>query len=707
MMKRRQRTLWDIWADSPDGSITIRVSSPKLKKQPPNEKWRPRLSTTALHETLSSYTPQHESEHTTCHKWRCVTICVAALVTVCVILGSFILLHIGHSARRDEYSICRTRPCTLYATLLNRSIDMDQDPCNNFYSYVCNGWDRKEQESVYWTHLIAYSTLLADNLYIRVHPHNQSAVEKAIKFYLSCRRASAGNPGEIEEFRKLWEHCGIYWPKATENANLFKTLVLLYDTFQQENILNFRAPRFEDDSLYIFLGDQLLGLYRISAHIKNASGYQDYYESIQRILKPRGTKESELLPYKELVEIESAIQNGLLFTQYNTTSFTTNLSQISELTPNIRANRWLEALTLLHLPENTSISIQNEGYIRAFDSIFRLISEKELHRYVGWVNIQQMAPFINRDLLLAASGVTSHPSEFALGSCLYRTEVFMGWAMYANTAAVTFTPVAIEDLHSSIKNIADATMEQVKLPWLPLKRALIKSELKKWRFDLMKYPDRSPTSLDAIFANMSDMGDSLMENWNEAVKGLAGTNQTALALNRAPFVLQVIKNRYFDLYNEAEGTYRLPPTAAVMPLYEYGISEAVKYGGLGLLLAQGALAIVRYHANVTSGCFEKSLEGSLWKDKNIRNRAISLSIAWVAFSRRSSGEVRLQFLRTLTDKQMFFVATCYLLCGQQERKYYVRMCNEPLKHNSKFAEAFQCSDDSPMNQGKKCELLTT
>ncbi|XP_064490388.1 endothelin-converting enzyme 2-like [Ornithodoros turicata] len=712
-MESRRSTLRDIWTDSlfeRCGSVTSPESKPL-----PKRKRRQRLSTTALQEALSSYTPQPESERTIRQKWKWVIISGVAFITVSTILGSFIFLRARKSARKGEYSVCRTRPCRLYATLLGMSINTNRDPCENFYSYVCDGWDRKQKESVYWTHVMDYSGQLSDSLTdSTVPPFNQSAVEKAMKLYMSCRRASAGGPGERDEFRKLWSDCEIYWPRPTENANIFKTLILLYNTFQQENVLNFKIPRPEGSPyLYIFLGNQLSVLYNMSVRIKAAAGYQDYYESVQRMLKTGGTKETELLPYREFVKIESFIQNAMVVTLNKTTMRATpmNLSELAQLTPNISADRWLESLAFLDLPDSSPITIESEAYIRAFDRIFKEVGEKELHRYVGWVNIQQMAPFINRDLQLAAGEIVTRPSRVALASCMYRTEIFMGWAMYARVAADTFTSASKADLHSLVKNIADTTTEQVILPGFRIKKALLKSTLKTWRFDLMKYPDRFPTlkSLDIMFANMSDMGDSLMKNWVNAVASLARINHTTLALGAPHFVGQVINSEYFDFHNVEEGTYALPPTAVVMPLYEYGISEAVKYGGLGLLLAKSALAIVRYHvptfANLSSDCFEESFEGTPFKDDSILETAISLSIAWIAFSRRSSTEVRLQFLRTVTDKQIFFIATCYLLCGQEERKLFVRMCNEPLKHNAEFSEAFACDHHSPMNKGRKCEFF--
>ncbi|XP_064488569.1 uncharacterized protein LOC135400669 [Ornithodoros turicata] len=296
----KKSTLWDICSGSGlwDSLDRLGTTASGQLKQPPKQKLQPRVSTTALQETLSSYTPQHGSERTIREKW--VIIPVAVSIIVATILGVLIFLRASKSARKGEYSVGQTRPCRLYATLLSKSIKTNWDPCDNFYSYVCDGWDRKQKESVYWTHVMDYSGQLSDSLTDSTVPSfNQSAVEKAIKIYMSCRRASAGGPGQIDEFRKLWSDCEIYWPRPTENANIFKTLIALYNTFQKENVLNFIIPRPEDSSyLHMFLGNQLSVLYNMSVRIKAAAGYQDYYESVQRMLITDRTKDIELLPYK-------------------------------------------------------------------------------------------------------------------------------------------------------------------------------------------------------------------------------------------------------------------------------------------------------------------------------------------------------------------------------------------------------------------------
>ncbi|XP_064490005.1 endothelin-converting enzyme 2-like [Ornithodoros turicata] len=688
------------------------IMPPETTKQQRKQKHVLSLSSYGLHETLSSY--KHlDAVPTVWQKWKTAAQCVAAFAMTAVMVGALLFWH-QRPYREKDYLVCRTQPCMLYAAILNGSINRNRNPCDDFYSYVCDGWDRKHNDPIYWGHVVDFSFRLIEVLESKDIPiRSQSAVEKAAKFYQSCKRANGGGPGEIVAFRYLWRKCEVDWPRATRNADVFKTVILLRRTFQEESIINFDVRQFQDGPrLYVFSGDDLAVFYNVSVLIKAANGYQDYFESIQNILKTPGTFQGDLQPYGRFLEIESDIQNDLHVKLDKTaTPITVNFSGLLNLTPHVPVVRWLHAFALLDIPRSTPIDVANVAYLRALDDLFLRVGETELHRYVGWLNVQQMAPFINRELVEAVSDIPSRATDIAIASCLYRTEAFMGWATYAKLAAQIFTSTTRQELHSLIKNIGDTAVDKIMFSWLPLKKALMRYTFKAWRSDLMKYPDRfpNPESLDPIFVNVTDMGDHLMENWVNLVRGRARTDATKLKLNSPHFVPVSLRNVDYEFYVQEDGRVRLPPYAATVPLYEYEVSEPVKYGGLGFLLAHYAFDILKYHnpslANNSPSCLD--LAGSPYKDETILRSAVSLDIARDAFSRRSSTDIRLPFLRTLTGKQIFYVATCFLMCGQQDRSFYVRRCNEPLKHNAAFAKAFSCRRGSPMRSRRKCDFFTT
>lgn len=70
---------------------------------------------------------------------------VFVVITVGFLVAGLVLRRI----RTDH--LCVTNACAVYSEMLSQSINTEADPCDDLYSYVCDGWTRQERLSVFDT----------------------------------------------------------------------------------------------------------------------------------------------------------------------------------------------------------------------------------------------------------------------------------------------------------------------------------------------------------------------------------------------------------------------------------------------------------------------------------------------------------------------------------------------------------------------------
>ncbi|KAH7957758.1 hypothetical protein HPB52_022605 [Rhipicephalus sanguineus] len=66
-------------------------------------------------------------------------------------------------------------------------------------------------------------------------------------------------------------------------------------------------------------------------------------------------------------------------------------------------------------------------------------------------------------------------------------------------------------------------------------------------------------------------------------------------------------------------------------------------------------------------------------------------------------------LEQYSEMQVFFIAWCFLRCGEQRivdgENVEVDPCSHVLRHVRRFSEAFQCSSGTFLNPDTKCEVF--
>ncbi|XP_064472429.1 neprilysin-1-like [Ornithodoros turicata] len=656
-------------------------------------------------EALYAMSPPTDStnkqETSVMHKLLCCVVPILLLLLLGVAI--YFAVKYGVGTHEENYSFCESTACSVLERVLKNAINQSLQPCDNFYTYICGRWNKGQSKSVYRHHMDYFLNVLSDTLMADVPSWGQSPGDKAARFFQSCRKAARQGPGNLEGFRQILEESQIEWPKLSKRPDALRSSVRMFKTIRARNIINIdkRGPM-----IVLFGGEGKVSKHqrRIEKITNRRLGsYERYYRKTQIALKAR-YRVDEFVPYSKFAEIEDRILGGLLnYTRHNYTSLPETLRDLALLTEGISYERWSQLVqSEYHLPADSPVDLSGENidYIRAFSKLLSTVGERYLHYEIGWVMVQTCAPFVNRELLNIYSGDYDplRPAAEAEHQnrklCLVITEVFTGWAIYRKFLKGYVPDASVTDVRNIIDDIGHA--------------ASLGKELRT----TMKYEDTYGDSdlFNITFSNIGDMGPSFFSNWRGIVKNFRWySNESLWELISTHFVRRAVGDQEgYTLYDEADATFLLPPYAMTLPLYTSDIIESAKYAALGSLIGSTALAILKYHTfkNDSEACMKKPFIDEE-ANKAVLDAAASVRIAWDAYRgyTRSHYDVRLRGAPGFSSDQIFFMTTCYILCGQPMDTYPDIRCNEALKNHPDFSGIFSCDRKAAMNPRKKCTLL--
>lgn len=612
---------------------------------------------------------------------------------------------------RDRGLACKTSACRDYAKLLNTSLDTSTKPCENFYNFVCGQW--KKRYETYAREILFkqfVDTLLNVSQLAPSHRPGQSASQKAGAFLRSCVDIIVTDRNQVPYLRRLLEQAGIYWPRRSETPDVLYSMIYLATAWQWPSFFWFS---FFGESLQISPSLNLASVFIRRKDALKVNRYREYFNILHRNF---ALNNANAITYTQLTNIEDKIIPTLENASSpsaddEVNSAETTLQDLSTFTRGVESMRWVNALKN-HFPAGKENVIVIRG-LKFFTAVFTLLEklgEPDMHIFLGWCIVQHLALFANRELVVNYYG----SQEQAFGAykevCIDITNELLGVSMYANFVTRTYTPLLRRGIESIVRNVKKAFSASLSNGTL----------FRGWEGYLysgshlgnaLKVIDRiQDPELDFLYANYSDMRDDFVPNWERSLRGRRVTDPTAIK------GLSHWNLNEMHLYEfEDEGfEFRLNPHAVLRPLYDPDFLDGINYGGFGSIVSVASSFLLTHDAlqdNVSKEFSDQvrcvlgadTLHSLSLEHFEILTRRVSIGSLWTAFKDVSEHDrLYVDSLPEYTNDRLFFIAYCYILCGETGSEH---VCNVPLRHFGPFSDTFNCRENSFMRPSETCTLV--
>ncbi|XP_077548803.1 uncharacterized protein LOC144162208 [Haemaphysalis longicornis] len=623
--------------------------------------------------------------------------------------------------------------CNLFSQVLKDSLNASLDPCHDFYEYVCSRRDRGHigpfKELVYSEFIRSVSD---KNEFTSAPPEGQSAVQKAAMFHKSCLDVYTGNGSELEALKRALTECGVFWPKLSNESNLLAMTFALSATYAWAPVLVFlprRAGHVIVSPSRSFQSRQS----RRQAMLEFSRGrYVEYWRFMVDTIGPGN--EIEVLPYEELVQLESKVSPALR-DAYAAASIVkienASLSDVVKLAGNAFSRSAWEKELLEHINfpgiNSSTPYVFDIMNVRFFDAFFHLVGEVGEDRmayYVGWAAAQDLSLLSNARLIRQKYLMDADASRGHATFCANFSNYYMGLAFYADYIRSaylgSYLPRAVGIVKGVREHFGQGFSSSTAWKTLTLRGYMQSlSEDSAATNDPLEFLSVAREErLNVLYEHFPNMISDIFENVKRAAMG---HRETAADMAMPRFVQN---GRVRFHYLNKDGRPKLLPVVLEPTFFSPDAPPGIKYATLGGEVADAfSSAVFRRlsgdhddaattavvsdllclkDTRVDAGMVSPfpALSGSSVQLK-LAKKLVSLDALFGAFLDDTGGEqqLRLAEYSTLTGRQTLFAFWCLMQCGVPDGK---RGCNVPLRLFQPFAAAFECREGGAMSTPRHC-----
>ncbi|KAL1428057.1 hypothetical protein MTO96_046206 [Rhipicephalus appendiculatus] len=682
----------------PRKSSLARRHSPSLS----NTEKRARFSEAPIMEMVLLSLTQLSSTR----KNAAMTLTAAAAASVTIALAA-ILLYLSLRTDADEDAPepggCTSADCRHHADLITSRLNLSLDPCHDFAAFACSAWTppptwlHREFPSARDDVVLAWArdfenTLATGSRYLPTG-------EKAMLMFRACAydTSSLRDASAVLMLRRFMAQRGIPWPSKQSSLAVRPLGVLIDLAFKWQVPLWF-SVRFARTSPKVSIPP---------AVIIRPSSYTLVWFSLHRDIVRRGAFQNHWRRlYDALSDATNASDSNAQRAQHTADVDTTVLGQLAnaltngsepsdegklrdvsqQFTPNISYTEWRRQLQEHVLPiidGNYLLRVSNSAVLRATDALFSRFTEDTLLENMGWFFARLFAPLADPSLLRDRYGAPLSGEEDLPLFCAAQVEALFRLLVISLYTVPRFSPMLREEIHQLLHAIREMVADKVRQP--------------------------SGTSWTVV--------DAWVQG-REAINNLDQDEHDVVMHLPANMELPLVEYDY--LRNEV----RVSVQALSHPVFYFEGTRAMFYGGLGFLYAAEVVRALDADGARRDDHGVLAPNGSwlspAWTEAVLDREeclpesggyfpeipAVEVAYASLEKSLVSSGERMRTAQSAFSQRRLFYVTLCYLMCANQtlqpQRRPFAGDCNKAVANFPRFAEDFGCDADARMRRERPC-----
>ncbi|KAL1471714.1 hypothetical protein MTO96_023541 [Rhipicephalus appendiculatus] len=669
-----------------------------------------------------------------------IVIAVTTLLVGCGALLAFLMWARHHGTT----AYCSTADCLRHVRELKEAMDTSVNPCDDFYKYTCGSWKPKRNERSMVARMFDQMTDIAINE--MEGPIDKAVVPKALDFFKSCAQPRDLTPADVKIFVDFKQHLGFYWPEEEQPANdaLFSLLNMTIN-WKLNFLFTLRAlpvNKHRPQTLHISRG--ILN----REWVDPTWTTQTFAEVVRLHCRLLG---SEAPPNAwDVAVLKASVEDIIGATLATTPEAAGNseffaLKEIELLMPK-RADDWLSSLNRLHSPQFTwtldsPVVLEDEAILQNIQVLLQKYDEKKqtLMEGLSFVLIRSTLWLLSGKPELRFEVEPEVGLHIWKRACLAYTAGNFGLLVAAKHIYARYTSTVRGELQGFHQSIQAAIKQQLEgAAWIDdtVKPKVI-AKIDELTLDAVpEHEFFSEVDLARLYKDFPAIGPSFVANFISVA---------------AAYRLLIGHDSFFSVYSKGFGdgaasrysyyynTAYMSLGAMEPPILYLNGTMAMVYGSFGTLIAESMVrSFDKQGVRVNNrGNREQWWDSPAYTERvscDLLSDATSGEDAKTRRRSRDPREARLSALFPLApalntsfaahrktfavdendhvhwrlegldydDDQVFFLTYCLMTCAVNSTG---ESCNVPLRQLQKFASAFQCEPNSPMNPTKKCTFF--
>ncbi|XP_022785756.1 endothelin-converting enzyme 2-like [Stylophora pistillata] len=510
-------------------------------------------------------------------------------------------------------SVCQTHECHAVADYIKSSIDSKVDPCDDFYTFSCGGWIRRNPIPKSYNDYSTFTKLskviegeirglLQTSKMLHDSPHNE-ALMKTRELYHSCMDVNQieklGPIPMLDFIREIgsWSICHDgSWKKSS--WDIYRVLQYIQSTYYPASA--FFSVEVTNDHLnstkhLIKIDQSGLSLQR-EIYFKHPEMVDIYVEYMTTVATLLGTKCNTTEKMRQIMDFETKLAKFTTSAEDKAEGIyrRMNLRSLIQIVPQFP---WLDHMQAIFKGANVTeadvVLTTSTSYLRKMATLLKNTSKELLSNYVVWQMIRDKVSLLSEPFRKARakfneriSGVKDTDPRWR--TCTGITNDNMGVPIGSLYVQNFFDQSAIAKTHSMVDEIKETFKKRVKQhDWIDdntTKHVFEKADVLGSKIGFAKYVV-NPKELVSRFSSLSINSNAFFKNNIEVDKWvrnrLFAKLRKAVDKEKWPMFPQTINAMYQFYENEIV----IPAGILQSPFfYSSKIPRSLSYGALGSII---------------------------------------------------------------------------------------------------------------------------